>query len=135
MERRVLQPADLGKPLGAYSHGFEVRAGRLIFVAGQVAIDASGTLVGKGSIQAQTRAVFENIRKVLSAGGATFEHVVKFTTYLVNSRDIEGYFEARAALFPTLFPHGNYPPNTLLIVDRLVREEFLIEIEAIAAAD
>lgn len=72
---------------------------------------------------------------MLSAGGAGFEHVVKFTTYLVNSRDIEGYFETRAAIFPELFPQGVYPPNTLLIVDRLVREDLLIEIEAIAAVD
>jgi enamine deaminase RidA (YjgF/YER057c/UK114 family) len=135
MERRVLQPADAAKPLAAYSHGFEVRAGRLIFVAGQVAVDASGTLVGQGDIRAQTRAVFENIRRVLAAAGAGFEHVVKFTTYLVDSRDIETYFSARAALFPTIFPDGAYPPNTLVIVDRLVREEFLIEVEAIAAAD
>ena len=58
---------------------------------------------------------------------------MKFTTFLVHSQDIERFMEQRRALFPTLFGQQPYPPNTLLIVDRLVKEEFLVEVEAVAA--
>jgi enamine deaminase RidA (YjgF/YER057c/UK114 family) len=61
--------------------------------------------------------------------------VIKFTTYLVHSQDIESFMKIRAETFPKLFGGSQFPPNTLLIVDRLVKEEFLIEIEAIAFAD
>jgi enamine deaminase RidA (YjgF/YER057c/UK114 family) len=64
--------------------------------------------------------------------GASFDDVVKFTTYLVHSQDIEKFMMARASLFPRLFQNASYPPNTLLVVDRLVKEEFLIEVEAVA---
>lgn len=65
MERRVLPPPDFGKPLGAaYCHGFEVQTGRLVFVAAQLAIETPGRVAGDGSVEARTRAVLENIRKV-----------------------------------------------------------------------
>jgi enamine deaminase RidA (YjgF/YER057c/UK114 family) len=62
-----------------------------------------------------------------------FASVIKFTTYLVRSQDIEAFMAVRKELFATIYPDGQYPPNTLVIVDRLVGEQFLIEIEAIAA--
>jgi len=76
--------------------------------------------------------VFENLGAVLKGLGASFDDVVKFTTYLVESQDIEKFMRARAALFPTLFANDSYPPNTLLVVDSLVKEHFLIEVEAVA---
>ena len=69
---------------------------------------------------------------MLKGLGASFDDVVKFTTYLAQSHDIEKFMRARAALFPTLFANDSYPPNTLLVVDCLVKEEFLIEVEAVA---
>ena len=68
------------------------------------------------------------------AGGLDlgFDDIVKFTTYLVHSQDIERFMKLRAALFPTLFSGPLFPPNTLLVVDRLVKEEFLVEVEAVA---
>ena len=59
--------------------------------------------------------------------------MVEFTTYLVGRESVPPFLEARAALFSTLFPDGDYPPNTLLVVDGLVREDFLVEIKAVAA--
>lgn len=130
LERRVIR---YPKPLGAYSQAMHVKAGKLVFVAGQVALDANGNLVGKGDVMAQTRQVFDNIGHVLANAGASFSNVVQFTTYLVGREAIPPFMQARTQIFPGLFPDGDYPPNTLLLVDGLVREEFLVEIQAIAA--
>jgi enamine deaminase RidA (YjgF/YER057c/UK114 family) len=130
LQRRAI---NFPKPLGAYSQAMQVTAGTLVFVAGQVAVDANVNLVGKDDVMAQTRHVFENMGHVLANAGASFTNVVQFTTYLVGREAIKPFLNARAALFPVLFPNGDYPPNTLLIVAGLVREEFLVEIQAIAA--
>jgi len=75
--------------------------------------------------------VFDNIGKILKDLGTDFESVVQFTTYLTQAEHISGFMSARAGLFPRIFPGGKYPPNTLLVVSRLVRPEFLLEVEAI----
>jgi len=77
--------------------------------------------------------VFANIEVALKSQGASFTDVVEFTTYLVHSQDIAKFMAYRLREFPRLFPRGAYPPNTLLIVDRLVQEPFLIEVKTIAA--
>jgi enamine deaminase RidA (YjgF/YER057c/UK114 family) len=79
------------------------------------------------------RQVFENLGRALRSEWLSFANVVKFTTFLVHSQEnIEGFMTVRKELFPKLYPSGQYPPNTLLVVDRLVGEHFLIEIEGIA---
>jgi enamine deaminase RidA (YjgF/YER057c/UK114 family) len=110
-----------------------VRATQLVYVAGQVAVDVSGNLVGAGDVGAQTQQVFRNIAQILNAAGATFNDVVEFTTYLVGRDSIQPFIAARSEIFPTIFPEQDYPPNTLLVIDSLVREEFLVEIKAVAA--
>lgn len=89
--------------------------------------------VGKGDFGAQMRQVFDNLGRALLSEGLGYADVTKFTTFLVHSQDIEGFMTVRKELFPKLYPSGQYPPNTLLVVDRLVGEHFLIEVEAIAA--
>jgi enamine deaminase RidA (YjgF/YER057c/UK114 family) len=126
-------PTGLAKPLGAYSHVARVKASELLFIAGQLAVNEAGELVGKGDFRAQMRQVFDNLGRALEAEGLGFASVTKFTTFLVHSQDIEGFMAVRQELFAKLYPNGKYPPNTLLIVDRLVGEQFLIEVEAIAA--
>lgn len=133
MAREVVNTAGAPQPLGAYSQGMKAPAGRLVFVAGQVGIDAAGNLSGDGSVAAQTRQVFENIGAILAAAGASFGDVVEFTTYLVGRETVQPFMAARAELLPRLFPAGDYPPNTLLVIEGLVREEFLVEIKAVAA--
>ena len=96
-------------------------------------MDAAGELVGSGDVAAQTRQVFQNLGQVLNAAGATFSNVVEFTTYLVGRDSIQPFIAARAELFPGIFPDNDYPPNTLLVIDSLVREDFLVEIKAVAA--
>jgi enamine deaminase RidA (YjgF/YER057c/UK114 family) len=126
-------PTGLAKPLGAYSHVARVKASELLFIAGQLAVNEAGEPVGKGDFRAQMRQVFDNLGRALEAEGLGFANVTKFTTFLVHSQDIEGFMAVRQELFAKLYPNGKYPPNTLLIVDRLVGEQFLIEVEAIAA--
>jgi enamine deaminase RidA (YjgF/YER057c/UK114 family) len=129
-----INPPGAGPAQGLYSHVGKVGAGPLLFIAGQVSVDAGGAVVGKNDCEAQARQVFENLRAVLNGMGASFDDIVKFTTYLVHSQDIEKFMKVRAEVFPKLFKGSMYPPNTLLVIDRLVKEEFLIEIEAVARA-
>src|SRR5215472_14096548 len=125
-------PSNLAKPLGAYSHTAKAKGFELLFIAGQVAVSETGELIGKGDFAAQTRQVFSNLGRALEAEGLGFDSVAKFTTYLVDSQDLETFMAVRKELFSKIYPRGEYPPNTLLMIDRLVGEEFLIEIEAIA---
>jgi enamine deaminase RidA (YjgF/YER057c/UK114 family) len=126
-------PSNLPKPLGAYSHIARTKASELLFIAGQLAVNEAGELVGKGDFAAQMRQVFDNLGRALGSEGLGFASVTKFTTYLVHSQDIESFMAVRKELFTTIYPGGQYPPNTLLMVDRLVGEQFLIEVEVIAA--
>ena len=128
---QILNPDSLGKPLGQYSQVTRVKASEFLFIAGQVGADKNGT-VG-GDFDAQCVQVFANLGAALASQGANFANVVEFTTYLVHSQDIAKFMAYRAREFPRLFSGGAYPPNTLLIIDRLVREEFLIEVSAVAA--
>jgi enamine deaminase RidA (YjgF/YER057c/UK114 family) len=126
-----LNPPGACPPQGLYSHVGRIGSGPVLFVAGQVAVDTAGAVVGKHDFEAQFRQVFDNLGALLKGVGAGFDDVIKFTTFLVHSQDIEKFMKARAALFPRLFKGPLYPPNTLLIVDRLVKEEFLLEVEAV----
>ncbi len=131
--RTIINPTTATTPLGAYSHSVLVTPGRLLFIAGQVAVDRNGNPVGMGDVQAQTRQVFDNLSNILSGAGASFSNVVEFTTYLVGRESVQPFVEARTEIFPTIYPDKDYPPNTLLIISGLVREEFLVEIKAVAA--
>jgi enamine deaminase RidA (YjgF/YER057c/UK114 family) len=126
-------PETLHAPAGTYSHISRVGAGELVFVAGQVPLDAGGNLVGKGELSAQVQAVFDNLRLALESQGCGFADVARFTTYIVNSQNVAAFREVRTELFREIYPDGGFPPNTLLVVDQLVSEDFLVEIEAIAA--
>lgn len=130
---RVENPVTLPAPAGRYSHVSRVGAGELVFVAGQVALDTGGNLVGKGDFTAQVEAVFNNLRLALESQGCGFADVARFTTYLARSQDIAAFHEVRTELFRKIYPEGGFPPNTLVVVDRLVSEDFLVEIEAVAA--
>lgn len=132
---RLSNPGTMPKPAGAYSHVARVAAGDLLFIAGQVAVDADGKVVGEDDFEAQAQQVFANLRAALQSEGADFRHVVQFTTYLVDSRDIAKLRAYRDRAYPTLFPDGKYPPNTLLVVERLASEAMRLEIAAIAAPD
>lgn len=103
---------------------------RTLFVAGQVAYDAEGQIVGQGDIRAQTRQVLENLKACLVAAGATLADVAKLNTYLVDIKDRAAVAEVRAEYFPR-----DYPAATLVQVVALAHPDFLIEIEAYAVVD
>ncbi len=126
-------PKGSSPVLGLYSHVGTVKGGTLHFIAGQVSIDASGELVGKDDFDQQFARVFTALGGILHELGGDYSSIAKLTTYLVHSQDIAKFMKCRETLFPKIFPGGKYPPNTLLIIDRLVKEEFLIEVEAMAA--
>jgi enamine deaminase RidA (YjgF/YER057c/UK114 family) len=128
---QLLNPDGLRKPLGPYSHIARVKASEFLFIAGQVGVDQSGAT--PSDFDTQCVHVFANLGAALASQGASFANVVEFTTYLVQSQDIPKFMQYRAREFPRLFAGGAYPPNTLLIINRLVREEFLIEVSAVAA--
>lgn len=132
-EIRIINPESLGKPLGQYSQITRVKASELLYIAGQVGADRDGNIVGADDFDAQCVQVFANIRAALESCGAGWGNVVEFTTYLVHSQDIPKFMQYRLREFPRMFANAAYPPNTLLIVDRLVKEAFLIEVQTIAA--
>lgn len=132
MAPRVITSTELGPALGMYSHGMAAPVGEIVVVAGQVGLDRAGKLVGPGEVAAQTRQTFENIRAVLSAAGCGMGDVIRFQTFLTQPSDIEGFMQARNEAFLGYFPDGVYPPNTLLVVSRLVKPDLLVEIEAMA---
>ena len=121
---KIYNVEALGKPLGQYSHVARVKAGEFLFIAGM--------LSPGDSFEAQCAGVFAQIEKALQSAGAGWGNVVQFTTYLVHSQDIPKFMAWRLREFPKLFAGGKYPPNTLLIIDRLVGEQFLIEVQTVA---
>ena len=132
----VFTPPGLGPVQGLYSQCTRVKAGTDTFhIAGQLAVGMDGSIVGRHDFAAQFHQVFDNMGAVLAALGESFDSVIVFRTYLTHSQDIELFMGLRAALFPKIFSTSDYPPNTLLVIDRLVKEDFLIEIEAVAAAN
>ena len=133
MEIKTYNERELGEPLGQYSHVTRVKASEFLFIAGMLSADAQGNVIGAGDFQAQCTQVFKNIAVVLRSANAGWRNVVQFTTYLVHSQDIANFMTFRTREFPKLFPDKIYPPNTLLTVDRLVQEPFLVEVQAIAA--
>ncbi|HEU0085073.1 MAG TPA: RidA family protein [Bradyrhizobium sp.] len=132
-EITITNPPALGPPMGQYSHLTRVRANEFLFIAGMLSGDAAGNVIGDGDFEAQTAQVFRNIEAALQSAGASWGNVVQFTTYLVHSQDIPKFMAYRLREFPNMFADGKYPPNTLLMVDRLVKEPFLVEVQTIAA--
>lgn len=128
-----LNPPGLAPAQGLYSQVGAVSGGRTYHFAGQLAVADDGSVAGVGDFAAQFHRVFQNLIGTLEAAGGKPTSIAKMTTYLVHSQDIPRFMKLRAELFPKLFPNGVYPPNTLIVIDRLVKEDFLLEVEAVAA--
>jgi enamine deaminase RidA (YjgF/YER057c/UK114 family) len=131
MTLELINPEDLAKP-ASYTHVITARGSRLVFVAGQVADDARGELVGGNDLAAQARQAFANVGRALDAAGATPEQVAKITIYVVNHRPeyLPEISEARIAVF------GEHrPTDTLVGVEALAEPGYLIEVDAIAVVD
>jgi enamine deaminase RidA (YjgF/YER057c/UK114 family) len=123
----LINPETMHRPSG-YSHVAEVTAGRPVFIAGQIALDATGTLVGPGDIRAQTRQVFENLKAALQAVGAGFDQVIKLNYYLVDASQLPVVREVRDEYVNP----RRAPASTAVEIRRLFRDDLLIEVEAVA---
>ena len=130
---QIYNPDTLGTPLGQYSHVTRVKANEFLFIAGMLSANQAGEIIGANDFDAQCAQVFANLEAALKSAGAGWGNVVQFTTYLVHSQDIPKFMTYRLREFPKMFVNGVYPPNTLLMVDRLVQEPFLVEVQTIAA--
>jgi enamine deaminase RidA (YjgF/YER057c/UK114 family) len=127
-----VNPPELGTPPG-YSQVVDVSAGRIIFIAGQTALDRDGNVVGKDDFAAQAEQVFSNLAIALEASGCTAANLVKLTVFLTDMDNLASYREARSRFFASVTPPAA-PAVTLVEVSKLYGADFMIEIEAIAAA-
>jgi enamine deaminase RidA (YjgF/YER057c/UK114 family) len=131
--KEIFSPPTLPPPTG-YSHVAKVNKGTLVYVAGQVSSDASGKLVGEGNFEAQVEQVFKNLKLALEAAGATMADIVKLNTYLVAEVSQDDLPKMRAIRDRHL-NREKPPASTLVVVSRLARPGWLIEIEVVAAID
>lgn len=123
-QKTVVKPSDVHEVSGRYEHA--VVAGDTVYLAGQIALDPDGNLVGPGDAEAQARQLYANMERVLSAAGASFEDLVSTTVYLTNLQHREGHNKVRGELGITT------PANTSVVISALAQPEFLLEVEGIA---
>lgn len=135
MPKEAVNPPSLAKPVG-FSHAFEVRGGRILFLAGQVARDGSGAVIGKGDLVAQFRQVCENLKALVEARGGTLQDIVKLTIYVLDKDDYKARAKAIGAVYREYFGR-HFPAMTLAEVKDLYDADdgCAIEIEGIAAFD
>lgn len=124
---RFVNPETLSKPTG-YTHVVEARAGRTVYISGQIALDKNGNIVGINNFEAQVRQAFQNVFHALQAVGMTFDHVVKLSLYVTDVSQVGILRRVRDEFVNTQQP----PASTLVQVAALVRPELLFEVEAIA---
>ncbi len=124
--KRIRSPKVWEPPPKTWSQALQ--SNNLLFISGQVAVNAKGKLVGKGNVLAQSRQAFRNIRGLVEEAGGTMGDVVKITVYVTDIRNADKTRQARGETFS-----GNFPASTLVAVSALAAEDFLVEIEAIAA--
>ena len=129
MEKKFINPPTLATPRG-YTHVVTAAGGKMVFIAGQVAWDVKGEIVGKGDLRAQATQAYTNLKAALAAAGATTADVAKMNTYVVNfkSTDLSVIREVRSQFFP----QENLPASTLVGVQALAMDGLLIEVEAVA---
>jgi reactive intermediate/imine deaminase len=121
-----INPPELTKPTG-YTHVVKAAEGRTVYVSGQIAFDKEGDVVGVHDFRRQTVQVFDNVKAALAAAGATFDDVVKVTTFITDMKNAPVLREVRAQYFGK-----NAPAGTLVQITALVIPELMIEVEAIA---
>ena len=133
MPRQNIQPEALSTRVVQghvlYSHVVVVEGRRTIFIAGQLARDRQGNVVGKGDMRAQIHQVGENLKAALAAAGATLNDLVKTTTYVTDIDEFFKHVDVRMEYF------GALPTSTTVEVRRLAHPDLLVQIDAIAVVD
>ena len=124
-----LTPSAIREPFARYSHGIEVPAGhRIVFASGQLGISADDTI--PADVEGQTRLCFENIKAILAEAGMTLSDLVRINAYVTGREHLPGYMKTRDE-----FTADPPPASTLMIVSGFAREEFVVEVEVIAAGE
>ena len=128
---RLFNPDTMAKPAAGYSQVAEVTGGKLVYIAGQVALDPSGNFVGKDDFRAQVEQVFKNLNLAVQAAGGSFHDVIKLNYYCADTVDPSLTAQVREVRDKCVNTQ-NPPASTFVVVRRLVRPEWLVEIEAVA---
>lgn len=126
MVKQIVNPTSMATPTG-YSHAVK-KSGTPVFIAGQVALDSQGRIVGEGDIEAQVEQVYQNLKTVVEACGGTMADIVKLNVYTTDL----AYRPAIAAARQRYFPDGQFPASTFVVISSLAQPHFLVEIEAVA---
>jgi enamine deaminase RidA (YjgF/YER057c/UK114 family) len=126
----IVNPPSLSKPVG-FSHGVLTASGRTLYIAGQVATEASGQVVGKGDLVAQFRQVCANLAALLEASGGRLEHVVKLTVFVLSKAEYKARVREIGGVYREFFGR-HYPAMTLVEVSALFEDDYAIEIEGVA---
>lgn len=129
--KQVINPDHVAKPVGHYSQCVKASGSHFVFIAGQVAVNEHGELVGKGDIEAQTYQVMKNIEAIVRAAGGTMDDIVQTVIYDTDiEKHVDGMRKVRDQFFSAHFPTG-----AKVEVKRLAHPDYLLEISAIAVID
>ena len=131
MSVRYLNPNSYPLPAGRFSHVSIAEAGRVAFIAGQVAVNGEGVLLAPDDVGAQFPIVFDNVMKIVASLGARPADVLELTTYLVGDDALDKWRTARPAVYDRYYGNVAPPPNTLLVVSGLVDPAMRVEISAV----
>lgn len=124
---KFINPKDLGKEPAMYSHGILVSFAQCLFIAGQVAMNDQGEIIGKEDIGTQTVYIMENLKKILAEAEMDFDNVIKVNMYLLNMDNLPKVLAVRNS-----YLQPNRPATTTVEITKLVKSDLLVEIEAIA---
>ncbi|HBB15515.1 MAG: hypothetical protein A3J94_16210 [Syntrophus sp. RIFOXYC2_FULL_54_9] len=127
METIRIRPKHFPVPVAPFSYAIKVIGGSFMFIPNQIPVDSRGQIVGKGDILSQATQVYENLKAILSERNVTFENIVKLTWYLTTRENWKPVVEVRNKYFK-----DKWPAATFVLLDRLSREDVLIELNAIA---
>ncbi|MGD9322248.1 MAG: RidA family protein [Desulfobacteraceae bacterium] len=130
MKKTLLNSDKVAPPAAKYSQGWKVEGGKLVVISGQVPEDADGNVVAPGDFEKQVRQVFENLRNMLEAGGATFKDIVRLGVLLTEQEQWQPFDRVRGD-----YLQPPYPATTLFVVKSLAKTEWMVEIEAMAVVD
>lgn len=130
MKKTLLNSDKVAPPAAKYSQGWKVEGGKLVVISGQVPEDADGNVVAPGDFEKQVRQVFENLRNMLEAGGATFKDIVRLGVLLTEQEQWQPFDGVRGD-----YLQPPYPATTLFVVKSLAKTEWMVEIEAMAVVD
>jgi 2-iminobutanoate/2-iminopropanoate deaminase len=132
MAKQLIQPKGLFDSRAGYGYSLAVKADKTVYLAGLVARDEKGNLVGKGDIEAQLDQIYANMKKILEEAGSSMKDVVYYTIY---TKEIRQYHDGNKRFADKYFGKGVYPPATLLQVSSLAPPDALVEIAAVAVID